>query len=55
MPEAADNEAEPASRDQAATFLPALEFDRLVELLDERGQPLQWARKVMAKRRYRRT
>jgi len=52
--EAAEKEAERVLSDQAATWLPALEFDRLMALLDAPAAPLRWARAVKAKKRYRR-
>jgi uncharacterized protein (DUF1778 family) len=52
--DAAEKEAERVLNEQAATWLPAVEFDRLMTLLDEPARPLSWAREVKAKKRYRR-
>ncbi len=52
--DAAEKEAERVLSDQAATWLPAREFDRLMALLDQPAPPLAWARAVKAKKRYRR-
>lgn len=47
--EAAENEAERVLSEQAATWLPSREFDRLMALLDEPAKPLRWAQAVRAK------